>query len=190
MTKSVTPQEMFDLWQKMVNPGGYPLQSLMFPVLDPKEIEKKISELEVVEHWLKANLNMLQLSIKSLEYQKAMLKGGERVKAGMEGAMNKGEGGEMPNPALRAVGVEHDGAGEQGRDGAGEQERRGGRQSGGLEVQEEDWIAQKTSVDRWLLLNAAPRPCRCPGELIEATDDELSASAGHCNKCYRASTTS
>jgi len=34
MTKPVTPQEMFDLWQKMVNPGGYPLQSLMFPVLD------------------------------------------------------------------------------------------------------------------------------------------------------------
>ena len=102
MTKPVTPQEMFDFWQKMVNPGGYPLQSLMFPVLDPKEIDKKISELETVEHWLKANLNMLQLSIKSLEYQKAMLKGGERVKAGMEGAMNKGEGGEMPNPALWA----------------------------------------------------------------------------------------
>ena len=102
MTKPVTPQEMFDFWQKMVNPGGYPLQSLMFPVLDPKELDRKISELEVVEHWLKANLNMLQLSIKSLEYQKAMLKGGERVKAGMEGAMSKGEGGEMPNPALWA----------------------------------------------------------------------------------------
>ena len=40
MTKPVTPQEMFDLWQKMVNPGGYPVQSLMFPVLDPKEIDK------------------------------------------------------------------------------------------------------------------------------------------------------
>ena len=50
MSKPVTPQEMFDLWQKMVNPGAYPLQSLMFPVLDPKELEKKISELEVVEH--------------------------------------------------------------------------------------------------------------------------------------------
>jgi hypothetical protein len=34
MSKPVTPQEMFDLWQKMVNPGAYPLQSLMFPVLD------------------------------------------------------------------------------------------------------------------------------------------------------------
>ena len=99
MTKPVTPQEMFDLWQKMVNPGGYPLQSLMFPVLDPKEIEKKIAELETVEHWLKANLNMLQLSIKSLEYQKAMLKGGERMKAAMEETPGEGE---MPNPAMWA----------------------------------------------------------------------------------------
>src|SRR5260221_11648663 len=100
MTKPVTPQEMFDFWQKMVNPGGYPLQSLMFPVLDPKEIDKKIGELETVEHWLKANLNMLQLSIKSLEYQKAMLKGGARVKA----AMGEGEAAddEMPNPAMWA----------------------------------------------------------------------------------------
>jgi hypothetical protein len=100
MTKPVTPKDMFDLWQKMVNPGGYPVQSLMFPVLDPKEIDKKIGELEVVEHWLKANINMLQLSIKSLEYQKAMLKGGERVKAAMgEGAS---DGGEMQNPAMWA----------------------------------------------------------------------------------------
>ena len=98
MAKPVTPQEMFDLWQKMVNPGGYPLQSLMFPVLDPKEIEKKIAELETVEHWLKANLNMLQLSIKSLEYQKAMLKGGEQVKAAME----KGEASNAENPAMWA----------------------------------------------------------------------------------------
>ena len=38
MSKPVTPQDMFDLWQKMVNPGAYPLQSLMFPVLDPKAV--------------------------------------------------------------------------------------------------------------------------------------------------------
>ena len=100
MTKPVTPQEMFDMGQKMVTPGAYPLQSLMFPVLDPKEIEKKISELEVVEHWLKANLNMLQLSIKSLEFQKGMLKGGEKALAAMD--QGAGEGGEMPNPAMWA----------------------------------------------------------------------------------------
>jgi hypothetical protein len=101
MTKPVTPQEMFDLWQKMVNPGGYPVQSLMFPVLDPKEIDKKIAELEVVEHWLKANLNMLQLSVKSLEYQKAMLRGGERMTAAMREGGTTPEG-EMSNPALWA----------------------------------------------------------------------------------------
>jgi hypothetical protein len=98
VSKPVTPQEMFDLWQKMVNPGAYPLQSLMFPVLDPKELEKKIAELETVEHWLKANLNMLQLSIKSLEYQRAMLKGGEKMRA----AMSKDSGdsaAEAPDPA-------------------------------------------------------------------------------------------
>lgn len=85
MTKPVTPQDMFDLWQKMVNPGAYPLQSLMFPVTDPAEIDKKIAELETVEHWLKANLNMLQLSIKSLEYQRQMARGGERMKRAMGG---------------------------------------------------------------------------------------------------------
>jgi hypothetical protein len=99
MTKPVTPQDMFDLWQKMVNPSAYPLQSLMFPVLDPAEIEKKIQELQAVEHWLKANLSMLQLTIKSLEYQRSLLEGGEKVRAAMEGESGKAE---APNPALWA----------------------------------------------------------------------------------------
>jgi hypothetical protein len=101
MTKPVTPQDMFDLWQKMVNPSAYPLQSLMFPVLDPDELEKKIAELQAVEHWLKANLSMLQLTIKSLEYQRSLLQGGEKMRAAMEG---QGEGGkaEAPNPAMWA----------------------------------------------------------------------------------------
>ena len=107
MTKPVTPQEMFDLWQKMVNPSAYPLQSLMFPVLDPKEIEKKIAELEIVEHWLNANLNMLKLTIQSLQYQLAMLKGTEKaheVLSGKEGAKKQAaaRGGEPPNPAAWA----------------------------------------------------------------------------------------
>ena len=102
MTKPVTGQELFDLWQKMVNPGAFPLQSMMFPVLDAKEIEKKIGELETVEHWLKANLNMLQLSIKSLEFQRDMLKGGEKARAAMGERSGGGGAGEMPNPALWA----------------------------------------------------------------------------------------
>lgn len=99
MSKPVTPQEMFDLWQKMVNPSAYPLQSLMFPILDAKELEKKIGELETVEHWLKANLSMLQLTIKSLEYQRSLLKGGEKVREAAGAAAPEGE---MPNPAMWA----------------------------------------------------------------------------------------
>jgi hypothetical protein len=96
MTKPVTPQDMFDLWQKMVNPSAYPLQSLMFPVLDPEELEKKIRELETVEHWLKANLNMLQLTLKSLEYQRSLLTGGEKAREAGASA------GDTPNPAMWA----------------------------------------------------------------------------------------
>ena len=96
MSKPVTPQEMFDLWQKMVNPGAYPLQSLMFPVLDPKELDRKIAELEVVEHWLKANVNMVALTIKSLQFQRDMVKGGEKIMKDTE------DSGEIPNPAMWA----------------------------------------------------------------------------------------
>ncbi len=104
MTRPVTPQDMFDFWQKMVNPGAYPLQSLMFPVMDAKELERKIHELEVVEHWLKANLNMLQLSIKSLEYQRQVVQGGERIRAAMDEGAHAADkpGEEIPNPALWA----------------------------------------------------------------------------------------
>jgi hypothetical protein len=119
MTKPVTPQDMFDMWQKMVNPGAYPLQSFMFPSLDPRDIEKKIAELEAVEHWLKANVNMVQLTVRSLRYQLALLKGGEKAQEMMaesarEAKAARGErkaAGEMaaepaqeeaPNPAMWA----------------------------------------------------------------------------------------
>ena len=99
MSKPVTPNEMFDLWQKMVNPGGYPLQSLMFPVPDMKELEKKISELETVEHWLRANLNMLQMTIKTLQYQKDLLQPGEKARASAAAPSVEDA---MANPAMWA----------------------------------------------------------------------------------------
>jgi hypothetical protein len=101
MTKPVTSQDVFDMWQKMVNPGAYPLQALMFSVPDAKEIQKKIAELETVEHWLNANLNMLQLTIKSLQYQLAMVKGGEKAQQVLAGEEPPKEG-ELPNPAAWA----------------------------------------------------------------------------------------
>ncbi|HQZ46641.1 MAG TPA: hypothetical protein PK042_11010 [Usitatibacteraceae bacterium] len=137
MAKPVTPQDMFDLWQKMVNPGAYPLQSLMFPVLDAKELERKVAELETVEHWLKANLNMLQLTIKSLEYQRQMVKGGERIRAAMEeGEAGAGAGEDLPNPAMWAWNMMtqagNDAAGAMGRavEAAGEAAQEAGRDGG------------------------------------------------------------
>ena len=97
MTKPVMPQDMFELWQKMVNPGGYPLQSLMFPVLDAKEIDRKVAELQTVEQWLRANLNMLQMSIKALEYQRALLKGGQKFQETLREG-REARGGEAANP--------------------------------------------------------------------------------------------
>lgn len=105
MSKPVSPQDYFELMQKMANPAGYPFQSLMFPVLDAKEIDKKISELENVEHWLNANLGLLQLSIKTLQYQKALLTPSDdkKVKA-PAGSLDAPTWDEaMMNPALWAL---------------------------------------------------------------------------------------
>ena len=65
--------QALEMFQKMLNPSGFPLQSLLLASLDSKELEKKIAELKTVEQWLTVNLNMLQLTIKTLEYQKALL---------------------------------------------------------------------------------------------------------------------
>jgi len=124
MSKPVTPQEMFDLWQKMVNPGAYPLQSLMFPVLDSKELERKIGELEVVEHWLKANVNMVALTIRSLEFQRDMIKGGEKV------MQDSGEPTDIPNPAMWAWNMMADAAKSMPQAPAAEPEKKRARKRG------------------------------------------------------------
>jgi hypothetical protein len=73
MTEPVSAKEMFELFQKMVNPMAYPLQSLLTSALNVEELEKKIAELRTVEHWLQTNAALLQMTIKTLEYQKSVL---------------------------------------------------------------------------------------------------------------------
>lgn len=67
------PNEVFEMFQKMINPMAFPLQSLMTTALSPEELDKKILELNTVKHWLETNASMLELTVKSLEYQKALL---------------------------------------------------------------------------------------------------------------------
>ena len=55
-------------------PGfAFPNPAMMFAALDPAEVQRKIDELKVVENWLSMSLAMMQMSIKTLELQKASL---------------------------------------------------------------------------------------------------------------------
>jgi hypothetical protein len=97
-----TPQQAFEFMQKMWNPFGFAMPGMtpptpgmpgaappvpnpmtMFVTLDPAEIDKKISELRVIENWLSMSFNFMQMSIKTLELQKASL---EALRAGAAAA--------------------------------------------------------------------------------------------------------
>lgn len=95
-----TPQQALEFMQKMWNPLGmvapgappapgmpptapFPNPMAMFATLDAAEIERKIGELRVIESWLAMSLNFMQMSIKTLEWQKASL---EALRAGAEAA--------------------------------------------------------------------------------------------------------
>ena len=51
----------------------FPNPAAMFAALDPAEVERKIGELEVIEGWLAMSLNLVQMSVKTLELQLASL---------------------------------------------------------------------------------------------------------------------
>ena len=92
-----SPQDAMAFMQKMWNPFGVPMPGFavpgtagadsapamggfpfpnpaaMFATLDPAEIERKIGELKVIEGWLQMTLSMMQMSIKTMELQKASL---------------------------------------------------------------------------------------------------------------------
>jgi len=55
----------------------------MFAVLDPLEIDCKIAELRIIEKWLTMSVSMMQMSIKTMELQKASL---EAMRGSMGGA--------------------------------------------------------------------------------------------------------
>ena len=68
----------------------FPNPAAMFAALDPVEIERKINELRIVEGWLAMSLNMMQMSIKTMELQKASL---EAMRAGHAPASHRTPGG-------------------------------------------------------------------------------------------------
>jgi hypothetical protein len=51
----------------------FPNPAAMFAALDPVEIDRKIAELRIIENWLTMSVSMLQMSVKTMELQKASL---------------------------------------------------------------------------------------------------------------------
>lgn len=105
-----SPQDALAFMQKMWNPLGVPVPgfglpgatasppeaaaampflnpAMMFAALDPVEIDRKIGELHIVENWLSMSLNMIQMSIKTLELQKASL---EAIVAAQQSVQSQG----------------------------------------------------------------------------------------------------
>ena len=80
--------DYFSMFQQIVGPlagqgAAAPDQAakLLMASLDPKEIEKKIAELKTVHAWLTAQAGVVEMTVKTLEYQHAMLASGLAPKA-------------------------------------------------------------------------------------------------------------
>ena len=83
-------KEWFEHFQKMWNPMNFPFPGMVQPTLDPDEIDKKIADLKAVESWLKMNVGMVEMTIKTMEMQKSALET-LRDTAQQTGAPNRGK---------------------------------------------------------------------------------------------------
>ena len=67
------PKDWLEFMQKMWNPMSFPMPGMTMPTVNVEEVEKKIAELRSVETWLTMNVGLVQMTIKTLEMQKAAL---------------------------------------------------------------------------------------------------------------------
>jgi hypothetical protein len=67
------PKDWLEFMQKMWNPLSFPMPGVGMPTVDIREVERKIGELKSVETWLTMNIGFIQMTIKTLEMQKAAL---------------------------------------------------------------------------------------------------------------------
>jgi hypothetical protein len=73
MSSESSIQNPLDVLKGMWSNMGVPIPGMVTPTLDIDELDKRITDLRAVEGWLKMNLNMLQMSIHSLEMQRTTL---------------------------------------------------------------------------------------------------------------------
>lgn len=73
MAEQEMPKDFFEFMQKMWNPMGFPIPGMIAPTMNVEELDKKIAELKAVETWLMMNTGFVQMTIKTLEMQRAGL---------------------------------------------------------------------------------------------------------------------
>ena len=67
------PKDWLEFMQKMWNPMSFPMPGMAMPTVNVAEIEKKVAELKAVETWLTMQVGFMQMTVKTLEMQKAAL---------------------------------------------------------------------------------------------------------------------
>ena len=73
MAEQEMPKDFFEFMQKMWNPMGFPIPGMIAPTMNVEDLDKKIAELKAVETWLTMNTGFVQMTIKTLEMQRAVL---------------------------------------------------------------------------------------------------------------------
>lgn len=67
------PKDWLEFMQKMWNPMSFPIPGMAMPTVNLEEIDRKIGELKTVEIWLTMQVGFVQMTVKTLEMQKAAL---------------------------------------------------------------------------------------------------------------------
>jgi len=67
------PKDWLEFMQKMWNPMSFPMPGMAMPTVNVGDVEQKIVELKAVENWLTMQVGFLQMTVKTLEMQKAAL---------------------------------------------------------------------------------------------------------------------
>ena len=84
-TQSAAPNAMSGAMPGLL---PFPNPAAMFAALDPAEVKRRIGELKIIEGWLRMSLDLMQMSIRTLELQQASL---EALHAAHGPARRKGE---------------------------------------------------------------------------------------------------
>jgi hypothetical protein len=122
--------DYFALFQSMFSPASPAPAAApnLFAMLDPKELERKIGEMETVLAWLKATTGMLETSLQAMRYQQSVLASLSRQPEPSEAASPPGPDmqelakfADAMNPALWAFNMMQAKPGEAG----GNAEKRG-----------------------------------------------------------------